>query len=129
MAASVPVPMARPRSAWARAAAFTPSPAMATRPASCSRLIASAFPAGSTPAMTSPMPSQRCCQVLPGNEASQRSSLAAPRCLAACVAFRWCKNGGQASRRIVCSSVCAVSGQHAWALRAGNCARSWLLRA
>ena len=39
MATSVPVPMAMPRSAWARAAAsFTPSPTMATtRPSACSR--------------------------------------------------------------------------------------------
>ncbi len=58
MAASVPVPMARPRSAWARAAAsLTPSPAIATtRPAAWSSLMTAALPAGSTPAISSSMP-------------------------------------------------------------------------
>ena len=58
MATSVPVPMARPRSAWARAAAsLTPSPTMATtRPSSCRRRTASTLPSGSTSAITSSMP-------------------------------------------------------------------------
>ena len=55
MAASVPVPIAIPISAVASATeSFTPSPTMATRrPRACSALMASAFCAGSTPAITS----------------------------------------------------------------------------
>ncbi len=58
MAASVPVPIAMPRSAWARAAAsFTPSPTIATtRPDACSSRIVSSLPCGVTPARTSSMP-------------------------------------------------------------------------
>ena len=58
MATSVPVPMARPRSAWASAAAsLTPSPTIATtRPSACSRLTTSTLSAGSTSAITSSMP-------------------------------------------------------------------------
>ena len=48
MATSVPVPMAMPRSAWARAgASLTPSPTIATRPPpGCSRSISATLPAG-----------------------------------------------------------------------------------
>ena len=48
IATSVPVPIARPRSAWASAgASLTPSPTIATtRPSSCSRRMTSALPAG-----------------------------------------------------------------------------------
>ena len=58
MATSVPVPIASPRSAWARAgASLTPSPTMATtRPSPWRRPITSAFSEGSTSAMTSSMP-------------------------------------------------------------------------
>ena len=58
IAASVPVPMASPRSAWASAAAsLTPSPTMATTlPSACSRLTTSTLSAGSTSAITSSMP-------------------------------------------------------------------------
>ena len=54
MATSVPVPIARPRSAWASAAAsLTPSPTMATTlPSACSRLTTSTLSAGSTSAIT-----------------------------------------------------------------------------
>ena len=54
MATSVPVPMARPRSAWASAAAsLTPSPTIATTlPSACSRLTTSTLSAGSTSAIT-----------------------------------------------------------------------------
>src|SRR6266540_2831316 len=56
MATSVPVPIARPRSAWARAAAsLTPSPTIATTlPSACSRLTTSTLSAGNTSAMTRP---------------------------------------------------------------------------
>src|SRR4029453_974748 len=55
MATSVPVPMASPRSAWARAAAsLTPSPTMATtRPSLWRRLTTSTLSAGKTSATTS----------------------------------------------------------------------------
>ena len=55
IAASVPVPMARPRSAWASAAAsFTPSPTIATTwPCSCNRLMTETLSAGSTSEKTS----------------------------------------------------------------------------
>ena len=55
MAASVPWPIARPRSAWASAAAsLTPSPTIATtRPSSCRCLTTSTLSAGSTSAITS----------------------------------------------------------------------------
>ena len=55
MAASVPAPIAMPRSAWASAAAsFTPSPTKATAtPPACSRRMTSTFPSGLTPANTS----------------------------------------------------------------------------
>ena len=55
IATSVPVPIARPRSAWASAAAsLTPSPTIATtRPSACSRFTTSTLSAGSTPATTS----------------------------------------------------------------------------
>src|SRR4029450_8415465 len=58
MATSVPVPMARPRSAWASAAAsLTPSPTMATTwPSDWSRLTTSTLSAGRTSAMTWSMP-------------------------------------------------------------------------
>ena len=58
MATSVPVPIARPRSAWASAgASLTPSPTMATtRPSACRRRTTSALSAGRTSAMTSSMP-------------------------------------------------------------------------
>ena len=58
MAASVPVPMARPRSAWARAAAsLTPSPTMATtRPSSWRRRTTATLSAGRTSAITSSIP-------------------------------------------------------------------------
>ena len=58
MATSVPVPMLRPRSAWASAgASLTPSPTIATtRPSACRRLTTSAFSDGSTSAITSSMP-------------------------------------------------------------------------
>ena len=58
MATSVPVPIARPRSAWASAgASLTPSPTIATtRPSSWRRLTTSTLSAGSTSAMTSSMP-------------------------------------------------------------------------
>ena len=58
MATSVPVPMARPRSAWASAAAsFTPSPTMATtRPSACSPATTATLSSGSTSAITSSMP-------------------------------------------------------------------------
>src|SRR5674476_1553490 len=58
IATSVQVPMARPRSAWASAAAsFTPSPTMATtRPCSCRERTAVTLSAGSTSASTSVMP-------------------------------------------------------------------------
>ena len=48
MATSVPVPMLRPRSAWASAgASLTPSPTIATtRPSACRRRITSALPDG-----------------------------------------------------------------------------------
>ncbi len=59
IATSVPVPMAMPTSAAARAgASFTPSPAMATtRPSSRSRRISACLSAGSTSATTSAMSS------------------------------------------------------------------------
>ena len=55
MATSVPVPMARPRSAWASAAAsLTPSPTIATTaPSAWSRRTTSTLSAGSTSATTS----------------------------------------------------------------------------
>ena len=58
MATSVPVPMARPRSAWASAgASLTPSPTIATtRPSACRRRTTSTLSAGRTSAMTSSMP-------------------------------------------------------------------------
>ena len=58
MATSVPVPIARPRSAWASAgASLTPSPTIATtRPSACRRRMTSALSAGRTSAMTSSMP-------------------------------------------------------------------------
>ena len=58
MATSVPVPMDRPRSAWASAgASLTPSPTMATtRPSACRRRMTSALSEGRTSAMTSSMP-------------------------------------------------------------------------
>ena len=58
IAASVPVPMASPRSAWASAAAsLTPSPTIATtRPSDCSRRITSTLSTGRTSAKTSSMP-------------------------------------------------------------------------
>ncbi len=61
IAASVPVPMASPRSAVARAAAsLTPSPTMATvRPSPCSRRTTSTLSSGSTSAITSSMPTAR----------------------------------------------------------------------
>ncbi len=61
MATSVPVPIARPRSACASAgASLTPSPTMATtRPSACRRRTTPALSAGSTSAMTSSMPTSR----------------------------------------------------------------------
>ena len=58
MATSAPVPMAMPRSAWARAAAsLMPSPAIATTwPCSCSAVTLAALSAGSTSASTWVMP-------------------------------------------------------------------------
>ncbi len=58
MATSVPVPIARPRSAWASAAAsLTPSPTIATtRPSAWRRRPRSTFSAGSTSAITSSIP-------------------------------------------------------------------------
>ena len=58
MATSLPLPIARPRSAWASAAAsLTPSPTMATtRPSLCSRLTTSTLSEGRTSEMTSSMP-------------------------------------------------------------------------
>ncbi|CEG10680.1 hypothetical protein BN961_04122 [Afipia felis] len=60
IATSVPVPMAMPTSAAARAgASFTPSPAIATtRPDFCSLLTTALFWSGSTSASTSEMPSR-----------------------------------------------------------------------
>ena len=59
IAASVPEPMAMPRSAWVSAAAsFTPSPTMATCPSPCwARRTTSTLSAGSTSAWTSSMSS------------------------------------------------------------------------
>ena len=61
IATSVPVPIARPRSACASAgASLTPSPTIATtRPSACSRRTTSALSAGSTSAITSSMPTSR----------------------------------------------------------------------
>ncbi len=61
MATSVPVPMAMPTSAVARAgASLTPSPAIATlRPSAWSFVTAAAFWSGRTSATTSSMPSSR----------------------------------------------------------------------
>src|SRR6266542_1794355 len=61
MATSVPVPMASPMSAWARAgASLMPSPTMPTRrPSPCSRRISSALRSGSTSARTRRMPTWR----------------------------------------------------------------------
>ena len=58
IAASVPVPMATPRSAAARpAASLTPSPTMATtRPSCWSCLITASLPSGVTPERTSSIP-------------------------------------------------------------------------
>ena len=58
MAASVPAPIAMPRSLVASAAAsFTPSPTIATRtPSACSPVITSALPCGRTSAYTSSIP-------------------------------------------------------------------------
>lgn len=54
----MPLPMARPTSAWARAAAsLIPSPTKTTfRPSAWSLRMASTFPSGLTPARTSGMP-------------------------------------------------------------------------
>ena len=61
IATSVPVPMAMPTSAAARAgASLMPSPAIATtRPSLCSRFTTALFCSGSTSASTSSMPSCR----------------------------------------------------------------------
>ncbi len=61
MATSVPVPIAMPTSAAARAgASLTPSPAMATTwPSACRRRTTSAFCSGSTSATTSSRPRER----------------------------------------------------------------------
>src|SRR5699024_3955016 len=58
IAASVPVPIASPRSAWARAAAsLTPSPTIATcLPCSCSSVITDTLPSGMTSACTCSIP-------------------------------------------------------------------------
>ena len=58
MATSVPVPIARPRSAWARAAAsLTPSPTMATvLPFFCRSAMTVSLSWGRTSAMTSVIP-------------------------------------------------------------------------
>src|SRR5690625_735104 len=58
IAASVPVPIASPRSAWARAAAsLTPSPTIATcLPCSCSSVITETLPSGMTSACTCSIP-------------------------------------------------------------------------
>ena len=58
IATSVPVPIARPRSAWASAgASLTPSPAIATtRPSACRRSTTAALSEGRTSAMTSSIP-------------------------------------------------------------------------
>jgi hypothetical protein len=72
--------------------------------------------------------SHRCCQVSPGNEDSQRSSLAVPRRRPAWVAFISARNGGKASRRSTSSSPWAVAGHRSWPGLGGNCLRSWLLR-
>ena len=61
MAMSVPVPMAIPTSAWARAgASLMPSPTMATcRPCCCSFFTSSAFCDGNTSASTSSISTSR----------------------------------------------------------------------
>src|SRR5680860_161953 len=61
MATSVPVPMAEPTSAWARAgASLMPSPTMpTTRPSSCNRRTSRDLCSGITSASTRPMPTWR----------------------------------------------------------------------
>jgi hypothetical protein len=61
MATSVPVPMAIPTSAWARAgASLMPSPTMATtRPSCCSRWTSRDLCSGITSARTRPIPTWR----------------------------------------------------------------------
>ena len=93
-------------------------------PRSCSQ------PAGSTsqPApgwFSAPEASQRCCQVSPGKEASQRSSLTTPRRRICRVALRAGTNGGEVSRSSVSSCPATVKGHAGCAGRAGNRARNW----
>ncbi len=71
MAASVPVPIARPRSAWASAAAsLTPSPTMATDlPSAWRRLTTATLSSGSTSATT-------CSASMPTSAATERATAA-----------------------------------------------------
>ena len=96
---------------------------------SCSRSQASGSSTHEAPRLAStPDASQRCCQVSPGNDASQRRTLAVPRRRAARAEPPCDVNGGEVRRRSVSSWPWAVSGHHDWAGRGGNCSRSWLLR-